>query len=119
MSSFLVSPRTMEKVCGYIWPQPGCKLDYPQLWESLYAMNLDALQARYPRTPRELAPIHSHGRTPLNRFETLKAMDCLLYQASEGDVPQSLTYRMLEQHRAQLLADILRDIPEYAAAEWD
>jgi hypothetical protein len=44
------------------------------------------------------------------------ALECLRYQCSEGDVPQTTLYGEIERAVNHLRGQILRTIPEYKSA---
>lgn len=49
---------------------------------------------------------------------SLKSMECLLYQMSEGKVPETIIYKTLADAIARMRAKIVCSLPEYDAAEW-
>ena len=96
------------------------------LGEALWSMNLRALHARYGTAEvRWESEEVAHGYTPavppdgsttLPQF--VKSLDCLLYQCSEGAVPEESLYRELERYRDQVNARIVAGLPEYDEATW-
>ena len=48
-----------------------------------------------------------------------KALNCLLYQCSEGDVPERPLFKALDDFRNYLCQQIVADLPTYKAAPWD
>jgi hypothetical protein len=98
----------------------GCKL---------IDMNARAMQARYgDEVPQEgftwrtdFLPDHDNGMpySLKKACEAVKAMDCLLYQCHEGDVPQCLLYQAVAKRRDQLRQLIVCELPEYQSAPWD
>ena len=144
MSAFIVSKPTMDRVVSAIihhWPlfygqRPLGGIDLAKLNESglgqaLYAMNLAAVLRRYPDDTKETAPgpvdtsnIHDgYQWSPTfnsDDYVQLKAIGCLLYQASEGDVPrESLLFQDLERLEKQIAHNIISEMPAYKNAPWD
>jgi hypothetical protein len=110
MSAFVISTETMQRVIAAITDNgkthdgmfAGKYLvrtsgDLDRLGNELFALNGQAVQARYPGEPVAL-PDFSYrplGAIPLeHRF---MAIQCLLYQCDEGKVPQNALYKALEK----------------------
>jgi hypothetical protein len=53
--------------------------------------------------------------TPIEQF---KAISCLLYQCSDGNVPNSPLYYELSHAAGELAQRIVQDLPEYDKASW-
>ena len=47
-----------------------------------------------------------------------KSTACLLYQCSEGDVPENPLYKALEELRSALAEHLVTSTPEWDAALW-
>jgi hypothetical protein len=84
----------------------------------LYEMNADAVEARYHE--RQEVPVfrYSNRAHLASDVEAFKALRCLLYQCSEGNVPESELYRDAERAGHVLAEHIVRDLPAYNAAPW-
>jgi hypothetical protein len=140
MSSFLVNERTMQNACEAIlfaedatWY--GEYAEYTaeavtMLGRELYALNNDALDARYPHD--------TEGRDELERtfegrgFELIrprecfdpamvqrfKSLGCLLYQCSEGDVPATELFQRAELAKGKLAIRMVEASSLYDAAKW-
>jgi len=127
MSAFIVSHETMSKVVASILPLRSSQLakvfpgtDWKDIAGCLYAMNNDAIEARYGK--RELSPMHDYTfslNKSWNSYDLLKACQCLRYQCSEGKVPETELYKWLERHIVDLMQRIIEKQPEYVAASWD
>jgi hypothetical protein len=82
-------------------------------------MNRRALRARYVRSDDNPLPQFVIERwadaTPVEQF---KAIYCLLYQCSEGDVTKSPLYDELNHAAAELAQRIVQDLPDYDKASW-
>jgi hypothetical protein len=98
-----------------------------QLWD----MNCDGVNVRYGYTgengaTHEVFAWHcTFPKTGLKddirawRIEHVKSLQCLIYQCSEGDIDQRPLYKALRKKEHETLAEIVRSLPEYDAAEWD
>ena len=85
----------------------------------LYEMNLEAVNQRYSDGAfddygykyRPTMPMH-------NKYALLKQIQCLTYQCSEGDVPETDLFKRLESIQRALALDIVTNTKEYEAAAW-
>jgi len=133
MSAFIVDKKTMDRVLGFITSQPDTSLKgrpLDQLGRELFAMNLDAVNQRYPaRNPDRLPGPNDHSDIfdnytfapdlDASAAEELKAAKCLVYQSCEGDVPDTSTlYRELNRLTQTPLSEAISETPEYEAAAW-
>lgn len=48
----------------------------------------------------------------------LRQLDCLLYQLTEGDVPERPLFEALARMRRILADRVLESVPSYASAPW-
>lgn len=140
MSAFLVSDGTMDRVVSAISKMRGrtSQAGAPvfagvvlqgeraedEIAQKLYSMNAQALSARYGDDEKELslAFFRSYRWQPrgYNKpVEWFKALQCLLYQCSEGDVPQSALFKELDRLCRELADEIISTLPAYRAAPWD
>jgi hypothetical protein len=104
--------------------------DQPRdLAQKLFMLNLDAVKQRYPEEneqglpgPIVLVPERYDGRYTEgceNPIRVYKSLQCLVYQCSEGNVPETSLYKMLEELEHALAYWIVNNLPEYDKAEWD
>lgn len=145
MSAFIVSKETMDHVVTMVMREKFYKNAGPRtfagmpIWSSdsrtmlgrmFFAINLDAVTQRYPEDTKESAPgpcdisdIHEayeFVEQQISQAQGLKSMHCLLYQCSEGDVPEtSELYKALDKLSDELTKQMATDTPEYDAAVWD
>lgn len=89
-----------------------------ELANDLIAMNYRAVNARYEEKiePHLFSGQFTGGQ---NKFQVLKSAQCLHYQCSEGDVPQEPLFQVLEKFMNDLTSEIIEDLPEYEAAQWN
>ena len=90
-----------------------------KIGRKLFLMNRRALHARYVCSDDNRLPQFIFERwadaTPVEQF---KAITCLLYQCSEGDVSNSRIYGELSRAAGELAQRIVQDPPEYEKASW-
>lgn len=137
MSAFLVSSATVDVILSQLQLRDGETL--ARLFASFTApndprdaldalgrlvltLNVDALRACYPKASHVDEERQAAGYTFTARPETagyaLRQLDCLLYQLSEGDVPERPLYAALADMRRILADRVLEDVPSYARAPW-
>ena len=142
MSSFLVSHATVDAVLSsfdgrdaHLFRRPfedlvalACPGGDPWshrdlLGRALLEMNVSALEERYPSHHHPearagaLTYVYRPPR-PLHRLAVIKACDCLIYQCSEGTVPERPLFVALSELRQLLADDFLMHHPTYTAAPW-
>lgn len=144
MSAFIIGKETMDHVLTMIdREQQQCMSgeysfgghraettdDLTTLGQTFYAMNLDAVTQRYPGDTKEHAPgpcdisdihenyVYQHcDMTPAQGYKSIR---CLIYQCSEGNVPDVCgLYKTLAEFAEKLAHSIASDSPEYEAADW-
>lgn len=54
----------------------------------------------------------------LSKVALFKALVCLMYQCSEGDVPETSTFKELRRVRSEVAESIVRDLPAWEKEEW-
>jgi len=138
MSAFLVSMRTINRIVATLslllrsheyahatelFAAAG--IDTTQahgkeaLAKAMFALNQQALYQRYgdPATERF---VYQQVQVLPNLYQTLKSVECWLYQCTEGDVPQRKLYQFFKTFvRVWLLEIIVHQSPAYEAAQWD
>ena len=129
MSAFFVSQECMQRVIagvsylsddGDYHIQGFGAVNGPatlgRLGTALFEMNDEALFARYNFEPINEA--FEYKPTKVSLCSSLKAMECLRYQCSEGSIPQSELYQGLGKAIGDLASVIVNELPEYKKAEW-
>jgi hypothetical protein len=106
-AALLAAPANAQKEAG------------TKIGKKLFLMNRRALCARYGcgehlSLPEFVFERWAHA-SPIEQF---KAMLCLLYQCSEGNVPNSPLYDELNRTAGELAQRIVQDLPEYEKASW-
>jgi hypothetical protein len=90
-----------------------------KIGQRLFLMNRRALRARYVCSGDNPLPQFVLKKwadaTPVEQF---KAIHCLLYQCSEGTVPNSPLYEELNRSAGELAQRIVQDLADYDKASW-
>ena len=106
-----------------------------EIGRRLFTLNIEAVYQRYPDTqdtgelpgeddslsmPRTFrAPKPATVQAPMGQLAgDLKALGCLRYQCSEGDVPNAPLFVALAEAIGVLSYDIVSRMPEYERAPW-
>lgn len=112
-----------------------------KIGRKLFAMNIEAVKQRYPdcrAKPADMpGPIGDDDKSLApklarcfkascvpnkpDRAEMVavyKAMSCLEYQCSEGNIPETPLFAELTKATAAVAESIVRELPEYGAAPW-
>ncbi len=141
MSSFIVSNECMSNVINGLYWNHGFKemyrhqihkkmnldnydkdsdLAYQDFGNKLFELNQKAVMARYPEDKTNYAQIHKFEwkDRSVSDLQFLKSVQCLMYQCSEGDVPNTELYKWLEVLERCLMAHIINKMPEYNQAAW-
>ena len=124
MSAYIVHPRTMNQVVTYIVSNSSAfgdfkdiGLDTPgDLGQAFYIMNADAVEERYG--DREPVPLFSYRPEVVSKVQVFKAMRNLLYQCTEGAVPESNLFKLLDSLSREVAMYAVYECEEFAAASW-
>lgn len=129
MSAYVVSENTMHRVVRAIEKNRQWFAGVPvssattrsadAIGAALFAMNIDAVRQRYPRDPEPESFAYRYENHVNSAVVEFKAIQCLLYQCSEGNVPETPLYRELESVALTVASKIIHSLPEYDAADWD
>lgn len=138
MSAFIVSDETINKVASWLyckqnesyWPAKGIKEIYglvdrqgfEKLAKDMFKLNVRAVDERYgegeAKTFRKLN-FKFRLIPPGDAISVYKALQCWLYQCSEGSVPERQLYKRMEKFGHLMAEDIVTSLPAYDAAPWD
>lgn len=98
------------------------------LARNLHAMNVAAVSQRYTDSPMDDLPgagiVYDPRFVPVQgdlaaRCQYYMDLRCLIYQCSEGEVPEWPLYKALEQIANSVASEIVHSLPEYDRARWD
>ena len=102
--------------------------DMSEVIDILYRLNIRAVNQRYESNPTHEQSIEHTGKRLLAKLcklidvsqtQFLKSLECLRYQMTEGNVPETKEYKQLGEIIDAVKTSIIKEIPEYAAAHWD
>lgn len=131
MSAFVVSKDTVDVIVSFCFvPHPGysarvalrerlgggSRATPESLGAALWSLNHDAVNARYREQGAPERYVYERRHAPL--AAVYKAVSCLIYQCSEGDMPQTDAYAALVRLKAAVADEIIGSMPEYEAAPW-
>jgi hypothetical protein len=122
MSAFTVSKLTIDRCVSGMYRTWKGGDEETLLGKRLMQLNRLAIDDRYPDWHDEMKSadpvIEGYRHTPQapSPYLFLVALECLLYQCSEGDVPKTPLFAEVERAAHYLRAKILGTIPEYKAA---
>ena len=128
MSAFIISNRTMTRAIAAIREVqrhmysgrdmfPVDETD-KELGDRLYKLNASAVAQRY-REEAETIKYDDEPMLSFSKINMLKALQCLNYQCSEGDIPDTPIYKALNDIEHSLASIIIHDLKEYDDAPWD
>jgi hypothetical protein len=108
---------------GTLWRDRPTDAD---LGAALRDLNVRAVLARYPDCSLEAddlpgpSPLLPYAYAPIlvGAHQALKSLHCLLYQCSEGDVPETPLYQALDGLSNRWAHEIVSKLPEYDQAVW-
>jgi hypothetical protein len=93
-----------------------------EMIDILYRLNVRAVNERYGDTTDETTTKamikESCVLKDVSVFQFLKSLECLHYQMSEGDVPKTKEYKLVEGLIESVKTAVINRIPEYNAANW-
>ena len=124
MSAYFVEKETVDGAIGAIL-HSGFFMSLEQatsLGRSLWLLNAVALEQRYEEQTAQdyLDTINTYVWQPQaqDRLVLIKALDCLVYQCSEGNVPKSDLYQWASGIADKMAGPALRKTQGYYAAPW-
>lgn len=117
MSAFIVNNTTIHR-CLWGLCYANLSLDYnPSLGQKLYDLNAEAVAQRYDESPERVKFLGEE--TPVSKMSAVKALHCLRYQCSEGDVPKKPLFKKISRAIEILSEDIVCNLPEWNNVPWD
>ena len=137
MSAYMVDDSTINKVLAYLsnhnqheylvqlLKENGYdvtnKVGLVRLGVRMFALNALGVNARYGREQaqefRTLEYTFQHTIPP-STIQAHKSLSCWLYQCSEGKVPETKLYKLMQQVKHLIAEDIVQSLPAYNLAKW-
>lgn len=126
VSSFLVTHKTLNLAAANVvdWIDDTDAVDAVR---ELAELNLDGYLGRYNDAEagnEAFAWFANLGNAPLvgpsgDIRQAFTSLQCILYQASEGDVPESETFKKYEQGMMRMAVDIATKTCQATSCSWD
>jgi hypothetical protein len=135
MSSFIVQPQTINCVVSFLYWKTQ-KNDWTarrlatelsldvhdspgSLAQAMTALNYKATNERYNENEDFRQDDSAFDFVLGDRLQVVKSLRCWLYQCSEGDVPETPLYKIMDKYADILAYEIVCDLPEYKKALWE
>lgn len=135
MSAYIVEDETINTVVNflslkqtgndaywskYILDDAGIKLDMLSnrmaFGLSLFDLNVQAVSERYDEIEEYV--YHFQQTVPPATVQAYKSLKCWLYQCSEGNVPETALFKLMDNIAKEIAMYIVETSPAYNAAEW-
>ncbi len=117
MSAFIVNNTTIHRcLYGLYWAKLAFGYS-PSIGQKLYELNAKAVAHRYDE-PAERVKFTSEEGVP-TKISAVKALHCLRYQCSEGDIPKDPLFKKISRAIEILSEDIVCNLPEWNKEPWD
>jgi hypothetical protein len=112
--------RIINGLYRYEYLTPHTDKNYIKLANKLYQLNREAILQRYGKDDDYAKPPEFvWEKKSIKAIDAVKAMRCLRYQCSEGDVSKKSLYRWLSKAIHHYEAKIVSELQEYWDAKWD
>jgi hypothetical protein len=142
MSAFMVEDRTINDSVAFLksltntqsWiltPFVGLgyelknMTDRERLAKDLFQLNIYGVNARYgDNQAQEFRPLNFHFKDKVssakrfNIIQCIKSLHCLIYQCSEGNVPESCLFKATQSVIQNLESQVVSSMAAYDRAEW-
>lgn len=134
MSAFLVDDKTINGIATSVFDsrnevQERMKVELSEvgintseeLGKAMFDLNVYSLKQRYGSAEGFREMDYKYNLIPdVGRFQLLKSLRCFLYQACEGDTPEtSELYKLIDNFSNSLALNIVNSLPEYERADWN
>lgn len=123
MSSNIVDDKTIDRIISALNQSnlinqiegPHIE-DFSKFGQELLNLNISAYDQRYGGKIGKYNYIFTECQ--VTSVQGLKSLRCLLYQCSEGDVPDTKLYKQMRTVSGDLAQYIVENLPAYDKAEW-
>jgi hypothetical protein len=114
-----ITKLTVKNEDGTIKLHPTLREQTEVFARRLYELNLEAICQRYTDGSGDDYGYKFTQRPPVqNKTALYKSLGCLIYQCSEGNVPEMDLFKRLEQIYDAMAHDIVSSTKEYDVAAW-
>jgi hypothetical protein len=135
MSAYMVDDKTINRIVSYLYQEQDshwtrgrlareCGVPMiaggPELGALMFALNIQGVNARYgDGEASNFRPLDYQYEYELcTKMQALKSLQCWRYQCSEGDVPETVLYKIMDDYSHRLAESIVDALPAYEKAEW-
>jgi len=132
MSAYVVEEKTINKIItyldndqnmrSYLRHQLNIDLDTKdkafEFGKKLMALNIQAVNERYEDNRPVLGNGYQFRYELTDQMGAYKALQCLIYQCSEGDVPKTKLYEILENISHYMASSIISNLKVYNDRPW-
>ena len=133
MSAFIVEDKTINRVVSHLeWDRDGqawtmhrlekegLPIISDELGQAMFALNVEAVEQRYGEGEAKEFRDLNYRYSPQNAkiHQVLKSLRCWIYQCSEGSVPETPLFQIMDEYSSALALIIVSDMPEYERANW-
>lgn len=138
MSAFMVNDGTIDRAVSAMIafgetavgaPTAADQCALNKLGAELIKLNMEALRQRYRARPLPFTYVHRDHTDPDPLLARLRAVACLTYQCSEGNVPEKPLYKLLQvveddlahqcARKHNTIANQVSNLAAYQALPWD
>ena len=142
MSAFIVADETINKIVYYLHVKalgdsipselgltklPKAEFDLTteegtrQLADEMFFLNVAAVNAKYGEgEAKKFRPLDFlYTPVPSNQIAVIKALESWSYQCTEGNIPQTKIYKVMEDVHCALCVDYVHGLEEWEAAQWE
>jgi hypothetical protein len=133
MSAFVVDDKTINRIATFLHDDYNNKTwtlhrleeigitTQEELGKAMFDLNVNAVNQRYgdgqAATFRSLDYQFTYELV-LSTFQAVKSLKCWLYQCSEGDVPETPLYKIMDDYCNNVMYHIVSSNPQYERAAW-
>ncbi len=132
MSAYIVEDKTINKVItfldndqnmrSYLHHNLGLDLDSHEkafaFGKKLLALNIQAVNERYDENKSIVPNGYEFHYELTDQIGAYKALQCLIYQCSEGDIPKTNLYKMLQEISGYMAHSIVSSLQVYKERPW-
>lgn len=124
MSSFLVNEQTMNNILSNLGSAYKSYSDEQlgAMGRRFYLINSEALVVRYGDKIEQYNRLMSgfeFKRSRVSIMQSIKNVQCLLYQCSEGEITKSDGFKEIKEIEEELMNKFFNRSDEYEMCEWD
>lgn len=138
MSAYIVENKTINKVLTYLklnregdWINSQIKKELnidvedvkelDRMGRAMLLLNIEAVDSRYSETNDSTELLNAYNwqiELNTNIMQALKSLQCWLYQCSEGKIPESGLYKLMDEVKVSWLEKIVSSLPAYNKIAW-